>query len=138
MEDEDGVGGFDSLKTDEDFNRPDGGASGGGEEEEEELDGELGPRSTFERNQLKLRKNIESLETKNIGEKDWETMGEIQGKMRPENSLLGSVLDFQHAGKLKPVSEHANQTHKGHHKTPLLLALRCWLLSHWCSRVVSI
>ena len=103
-EDEDGVGGFDSMRTDDDFNgQPGSGGASGGGGEEEELDGELGPRSTFERNQLKLKKNIDALESKNIGEKDWETMGEIQGKMRPENSLLGSVLDFQHAGKLKPV-----------------------------------
>ena len=102
-EDEDGVGGFDSLRT-EDMLQPDaGGGSGGANQEEEELDGELGPRSAFERAQAKLAKQIQQLEEQNVGQKRWETTGEVTAKTRPENSLLESVLDFQHAGKVKPV-----------------------------------
>ena len=109
-EDEDGVGGFDSLRT-EDMLQPDaGGGSGGANQEEEELDGELGPRSAFELAQAKLAKQIQQLEEQNVGQKRWETTGEVTAKARPENSLLESVLDFQHAGKVKPVRGRALPT----------------------------
>jgi U3 small nucleolar RNA-associated protein MPP10 len=106
-EDEDGVGGFDSLRTEEDAQMDAGAGRGASasaaDAEEEELDGELGPRSAFERVQAKIGKQMKELEERNIGEKQWETKGEIKAKERPENSLLSSVLDFQHAGKVKPV-----------------------------------
>jgi U3 small nucleolar RNA-associated protein MPP10 len=106
-EDEDGVGGFDSLRT-ENMLQPDaGGGPGGANQEGEELDGELGPRSAFERTQAKLAQQIQQLEEQNVGQKRWETIGEVSAKARPENSLLESVLDFQHAGKVKPVREPA-------------------------------
>ena len=111
-EDEDGVGGFDSLRTDEDALQAGAGGTGGrgasaANLEEEDLDGELGPRSAFERAQAKLQREIRELEEQNVGQKRWETLGEVSAKTRPENSLLSSVLDFQHAGKVKPVRGHA-------------------------------
>ena len=56
-----------------------------------------------ERQQQKMLAKISELEGVNIGEKRWETAGEISSKQRPLNSLLESSLDYQHAGKVKPV-----------------------------------
>ena len=56
-----------------------------------------------ERQQQKMLAKISELEGVNIGEKRWETAGEIGSKQRPLNSLVESSLDYQHAGKVKPV-----------------------------------
>eukprot|EP00281_Chroomonas_sp_CCMP1168_P026049 CAMPEP_0206229694 /NCGR_PEP_ID=MMETSP0047_2-20121206/9838_1 /ASSEMBLY_ACC=CAM_ASM_000192 /TAXON_ID=195065 /ORGANISM="Chroomonas mesostigmatica_cf, Strain CCMP1168" /LENGTH=345 /DNA_ID=CAMNT_0053653019 /DNA_START=100 /DNA_END=1137 /DNA_ORIENTATION=- len=71
------------------------------ESEEEEEDG--APKSKYQAEQDKLRKQMSELETKNLSMRDWMLMGEIDGTKRPANSLLELPLEFDHATKLTPV-----------------------------------
>jgi U3 small nucleolar RNA-associated protein MPP10 len=52
---------------------------------------------------MKLSKQMQDLETKNLAVRDWTLMGEISSNKRPSNSLLDVQLEFDHATKLTPV-----------------------------------
>ncbi|KAF5102328.1 hypothetical protein D0Z03_000448 [Geotrichum reessii] len=72
------------------------------EEEEEEEDGKEN-LSTFEKQQREIMKQINQLESENVGEKSWQIKGEAKAKDRPENSLLEADLDFERSAKPVPV-----------------------------------
>jgi U3 small nucleolar RNA-associated protein MPP10 len=59
--------------------------------------------SSFEREQLRMQKNIEQLEEENIQEKSWQMKGEVNAKKRPINSLLEEDLDFDQGSKPVPI-----------------------------------
>lgn len=50
-----------------------------------------------------LQEEIDMLEQENVGKRDWTLMGEASSKKRPENSLLEEDLEFESAGKAKPI-----------------------------------
>jgi U3 small nucleolar RNA-associated protein MPP10 len=50
-----------------------------------------------------LREQIATLETENVGPKDWVLMGEAGSRARPQNSLLEEDLDFERVAKAVPV-----------------------------------
>lgn len=62
--------------------------------------------STFEKTQLKLRKEIEKLESELVADKKWTMKGEISSKDRPHDSLLDDQdtnnLDFERTSKPVP------------------------------------
>ncbi len=43
-----------------------------------------------------LSTQIAALEAENVGEKDWQLMGEATSRSRPKNSLLEEDLEFEH------------------------------------------
>ncbi|KAG8874726.1 hypothetical protein FRB97_005684 [Tulasnella sp. 331] len=59
--------------------------------------------STHEKRLAVIARDIAMLEDENVGEKDWTLMGEANAKMRPENSLLATDLDFEHIAKAVPI-----------------------------------
>ncbi|CAK9297766.1 unnamed protein product [Gordionus sp. m RMFG-2023] len=63
----------------------------------------LGNKSSFELQQIKMRKIISNLESRNITEKKpWNMVGEVSSKNRPTNSLLEEYLDFNTTAIAKP------------------------------------
>ncbi|PWN43789.1 Mpp10 protein [Ceraceosorus guamensis] len=60
-------------------------------------------QSTHERRMAALQEEIDMLEQENVGKRDWTLMGEASSKKRPENSLLEEDLEFESAGKAKPI-----------------------------------
>ncbi|KAF8078590.1 U3 small nucleolar ribonucleoprotein complex, subunit Mpp10 [Lyophyllum atratum] len=59
--------------------------------------------STHERRVSELREQIATLESENVGPKDWVLMGEAGSRTRPQNSLLEEDLEFERAMKAVPV-----------------------------------
>ncbi|KAJ3049488.1 u3 small nucleolar ribonucleoprotein MPP10, partial [Rhizophlyctis rosea] len=59
--------------------------------------------STFEKQQLKLQKSIEELESEAVAAKPWTLKGEVSSKARPSNSLLEEDLEIDYAAKPVPV-----------------------------------
>ncbi|KAF9954904.1 U3 snoRNP protein [Modicella reniformis] len=59
--------------------------------------------SKFEKQQRKLKTQIEALEQENIALKDWTVKGEASSSDRPVNSLLEEDLEFETAAKPIPV-----------------------------------
>ncbi|KAH6596533.1 hypothetical protein BASA61_003461 [Batrachochytrium salamandrivorans] len=59
--------------------------------------------STFEKQQARLQKTIEQLETEAMQTKPWAMKGEVSTKARPKNSLLEEDLEIEHAAKPVPV-----------------------------------
>ncbi|KAJ3411862.1 u3 small nucleolar ribonucleoprotein MPP10 [Chytridiales sp. JEL 0842] len=67
--------------------------------------------SRFEKEQQRLQKEIESLETDLVGEKKWTLRGEVTSKARPANSLLEETMEVEHASRPTPViTEETTQT----------------------------
>ncbi|BFY97716.1 hypothetical protein BsWGS_00755 [Bradybaena similaris] len=60
-------------------------------------------KSTFELKQEKLQAKAREMEEQSLKEVSWELTGEVSSSKRPENSLLDTVLDFQHTAKAAPV-----------------------------------
>lgn len=60
-------------------------------------------RSTHEKRQAKIAREIQRLEAANVAKRDWQLMGEAKSFDRPMNSLLEEDLDFERAGKPVPV-----------------------------------
>lgn len=60
-------------------------------------------KSTFEKQQEKLREKISRMEEANLSEKPWQLSGEIGAMDRPENSLLEEHLMYDQTVKLAPV-----------------------------------
>lgn len=69
------------------------------DEEEENLKG----KSKFQKQQEKLKKEIEKLEQGSIGERPWMLKGEVDSTVRPVNSLLEEFVDFEHTSKPAPI-----------------------------------
>lgn len=61
------------------------------------------PLSTFERQQLELKRQIESLEKEAVAEKKWALKGEVKARDRPEDALLTEDLEFERTAKPVPV-----------------------------------
>jgi U3 small nucleolar RNA-associated protein MPP10 len=60
--------------------------------------------STYEKAQLRIKEKIAQIEAELIGEKPWQMQGEVEGRMRPENSLLSAmIVDMERASKPTPV-----------------------------------
>ncbi|CAI4043804.1 rRNA-processing protein MPP10 SKDI_10G2090 [Saccharomyces kudriavzevii IFO 1802] len=59
--------------------------------------------STFEKQQLEIRKQIEQLEKEAVAEKKWSLKGEVKAKDRPNDALLTEDLEFDRTAKPVPV-----------------------------------
>ncbi|QHS74239.1 rRNA-processing protein MPP10 [Saccharomyces paradoxus] len=59
--------------------------------------------STFEKQQVEIRKQIEQLEKEAVAEKKWSLKGEVKAKDRPEDALLTEELEFDRTAKPVPV-----------------------------------
>ncbi|XP_015882544.3 M phase phosphoprotein 10 [Ziziphus jujuba] len=59
--------------------------------------------SKHEKEQNKLKSEIEQMENANLGPKDWTMQGEVTAAKRPKNSALEVDLDFQHNVRPPPV-----------------------------------
>lgn len=60
--------------------------------------------STHEKQQAKIRAEIERLEALNVSKRDWQLLGEARAIDRPVNSLIEEDLDFERVGKPVPVA----------------------------------
>ncbi|XP_059155954.1 U3 small nucleolar ribonucleoprotein protein MPP10-like [Physella acuta] len=60
-------------------------------------------KSSFELKQEKLLAKAREMEELSLKEAPWELKGEASASKRPENSLLETVLDFQHTTRPAPV-----------------------------------
>uniref|UniRef100_A0A0B7ACZ0 U3 small nucleolar ribonucleoprotein protein MPP10 n=2 Tax=Arion vulgaris TaxID=1028688 RepID=A0A0B7ACZ0_9EUPU len=60
-------------------------------------------KSTFELKQEQLQAKAREMEEQSLKEVSWELTGEVSSSKRPENSLLDTVMDFQHTSKAAPV-----------------------------------
>lgn len=70
---------------------------------EDEAEDPDDPKSTFEERQERLKKRMERLENKSIGDKPWQLKGEVKASSRPENSLLEEYLEFDSATRPAPL-----------------------------------
>lgn len=59
--------------------------------------------SSFEKQQIEIRKQIEQLEKEAVAEKKWSLKGEVKAKDRPEDALLTEELEFDRTAKPVPV-----------------------------------
>ncbi|EIW64701.1 Mpp10 protein [Trametes versicolor FP-101664 SS1] len=59
--------------------------------------------STYEKRMAALRDEIATLESENVGKKDWTLMGEASSRTRPQNSLLEEDLEFERLMKSVPI-----------------------------------
>ncbi|CAI4567848.1 BBL_G0029500.mRNA.1.CDS.1 [Saccharomyces cerevisiae] len=59
--------------------------------------------SSFEKQQIEIRKQIEQLENEAVAEKKWSLKGEVKAKDRPEDALLTEELEFDRTAKPVPV-----------------------------------
>lgn len=81
------------------------------DEGEEEGEEEPKVKSTFEKQQARLRRTIASLEEENISEKPWMLRGEVTAQARPTNSLLEQDIDFEHGLRAAPIiTEEVTET----------------------------
>ena len=60
-------------------------------------------RSTHEKRQAKIAKEIRRLEAANVAKREWQLSGEARAADRPLNSLLEENLEFEQAGKPVPI-----------------------------------
>ncbi|KAG9030404.1 hypothetical protein FRB95_003962 [Tulasnella sp. JGI-2019a] len=72
-------------------------------DEEEATHAQAPEMSTHEKRMAAIAREIATLEDENVAAKDWTLMGEANAKMRPENSLLATDLDFEHIAKAVPI-----------------------------------
>ncbi|XP_008291311.1 U3 small nucleolar ribonucleoprotein MPP10 [Stegastes partitus] len=59
-------------------------------------------KSSFEKRQEKMAKQIEELEKAALGEKPWQLSGEVTAQTRPENSMLEEHVEFEQASRTAP------------------------------------
>ncbi|KAK5664844.1 U3 snoRNP protein [Batrachochytrium dendrobatidis] len=71
------------------------------EDDAEPIQGET--LSTFEKQQARLQKAIQQLESEAMQEKPWAMKGEVSSRARPKNSLLEEDLEIEHTAKPVPV-----------------------------------
>ncbi|RWS06204.1 U3 small nucleolar ribonucleoprotein MPP10-like protein [Dinothrombium tinctorium] len=68
-------------------------------------------KSTFEKQQEKVKEKIKKLELQNLSGKPWQLKGEIGAEKRPENSLLEEHLQFDHTSRQPPlITEETTKT----------------------------
>ncbi|KAG1925281.1 U3 small nucleolar ribonucleoprotein protein MPP10 [Pimephales promelas] len=60
-------------------------------------------KSSFEKRQEKMKKQIEELEKAALSEKPWQLSGEVSAQTRPENSMLEEDVAFDQASRMAPV-----------------------------------
>ncbi|GFS10750.1 U3 small nucleolar ribonucleoprotein protein MPP10 [Elysia marginata] len=75
----------------------------GSAEDEEEESKSHDNKSSFEKKQEQLQSQAREMEEQSLREAPWELTGEATASKRPENSLLETVLDFQHTTRAAPV-----------------------------------
>ncbi|EPS63494.1 hypothetical protein M569_11291, partial [Genlisea aurea] len=74
-------------------------------------DNQRGEASTkFEKEQEKLRSEIEKMERANLEPKTWTMLGEVTASKRPKNSALEVDLDFEHNVRPAPVITEVNES----------------------------
>ncbi|XP_028417309.1 U3 small nucleolar ribonucleoprotein protein MPP10-like [Dendronephthya gigantea] len=74
-------------------------------------DDDIGTKSTLEKQQERVKKQITALEDSNVAAKSWQLTGEISASARPSNSLLEEVLQFDHTTAGAPViTEETSKT----------------------------
>ncbi|GFN92137.1 U3 small nucleolar ribonucleoprotein protein mpp10 [Plakobranchus ocellatus] len=76
------------------------------ESDEEAIDEKVASKSSkssFEKKQEQLQAEAREMEEQSLKEAPWELTGETTASKRPENSLLETVLDFQHTTRAAPV-----------------------------------
>ncbi|RKP17782.1 hypothetical protein ROZALSC1DRAFT_30448, partial [Rozella allomycis CSF55] len=73
------------------------------DEDEDEKQDEM--KSSFEKHQERMNKMIADLEKENVSEKPWTMIGEVTSKVRPENSLLEEVVEFDQTKPVPEISE---------------------------------
>ncbi|RUS28387.1 LOW QUALITY PROTEIN: hypothetical protein BC938DRAFT_481943 [Jimgerdemannia flammicorona] len=81
------------------------------DEDEDEADAS---KSAHEKNMERIKREIEALESANVGEKDWTLGGEASSKARPLNSLLEEDLEFEHVVKVKGTIYYYYYYYYGH------------------------
>lgn len=59
--------------------------------------------TTFEKQQLDIRKQIDQLEQEAVADKKWALKGEVQSKDRPQDALLEEEIEFDRTSKPVPV-----------------------------------
>ncbi|XP_077084723.1 U3 small nucleolar ribonucleoprotein MPP10 [Siphateles boraxobius] len=59
-------------------------------------------KSSFEKRQEKMKKQIEELENAALSEKPWQLSGEVSAQTRPENSMLEEDVAFDQASRMAP------------------------------------
>lgn len=81
------------------------------EDDEVGSDGEPANLSTFEKQQRKIKEQIQQLEDDAMAEKYWALKGEVKSQDRPVNSLLEEALEVDVAAKPTPViTEESTRT----------------------------
>ncbi|XP_068184649.1 U3 small nucleolar ribonucleoprotein protein MPP10 [Antennarius striatus] len=68
-------------------------------------------KSSFEKRQEKMSKNIEELEKAALGQKAWQLCGEVTAQTRPENSMLEEDVEFDQMSRMAPVSTEETTLH---------------------------
>ncbi|XP_014485500.1 PREDICTED: U3 small nucleolar ribonucleoprotein protein MPP10 [Dinoponera quadriceps] len=74
-----------------------------GQKEGKEEDKNMGPKSSLETRQERLRTKIQELEEETISEKPWQLKGEVSGLHRPQNSLLEEFVEFDVTTRPAPI-----------------------------------
>lgn len=83
-------------------------------EEQHDLAIEEMEYSPFQKEQLRIQEQIQRLEEENLGEKDWDMIGEVDSRSRPKNSLLDKHLDFEISDKIQPeITQEVNEDIEG-------------------------
>ncbi|XP_048040297.1 U3 small nucleolar ribonucleoprotein protein MPP10 [Megalobrama amblycephala] len=59
-------------------------------------------KSSFEKRQEKMKKQIEELENAALSEKPWQLSGEVSAQTRPENSMLEEDVAFDQTSRMAP------------------------------------
>eukprot|EP01147_Barroeca_monosierra_P000717 gene717-4010_t len=59
--------------------------------------------STFQKQQLELKQQIQVIEAENVAEKPWQLSGEADAHKRPENSLLEEFVEYEHLTAPPPI-----------------------------------
>ncbi|AQZ13010.1 MPP10 (YJR002W) [Zygosaccharomyces parabailii] len=73
------------------------------QEQDDENENAANKLSTFERQQLEIKKQIDQLEAEAIADKKWALTGEVQSKDRPQDALLEEEIEFDRTSKPVPV-----------------------------------
>ncbi|AQZ09613.1 MPP10 (YJR002W) [Zygosaccharomyces parabailii] len=73
------------------------------QEQDDENENAANKLSTFKKQQLEIKKQIDQLEAEAIADKKWALKGEVQSKDRPQDALLEEEIEFDRTSKPVPV-----------------------------------